>query len=63
MGIDGGVFRNAGVLQYGFMREKQKPSVFIVRDDTGQMSDNVMLMVAIFDTPFHRFDKVLEETL
>ena len=44
------------------MRGK-KPSVFIMRDDTGQMSDNVILMVTIFDTPFHRFDELLGETL
>ena len=44
------------------MREK-KNSVFIMRDDTGQMSDNVILMVASFDIPFHRFDKLLGETL
>ena len=34
-----------------------------MRDDTGQMPDNVIFMVAIFDTPFHRFDKLLGETL
>ena len=46
-----------------FYERKKKPSVFIMRDETGQMSDNVMLMVAIFDTPFHRFDELLGETL
>ena len=30
-----------------------------MRDETGQTSDNVILMVTIFDTPFHRFDNLL----
>ena len=44
------------------MREK-KNSVFIMRDDTGRISDNVILMVTILDTPFHGFDELLGETL
>ena len=42
---------------------RENTLVFSMRDDAGQMSDNVILMVAMFDTPFHRFDKVLGETL
>ena len=43
------------------MRET-KTLVLIMRDDAGQRSDNVILRVAFFDTPFRRFDKVLGET-